>query len=112
MPAALQVTTALEDTGLDDHEEEQDGAVNGADDSLPDQKVVAKFLVRAAVRLMQQLACTHPSPQALSQARWSMSLWHKSGHRDLLAYPLECCCADQQCRCRQRHWQGRQQHLR
>ena len=49
MPPAMQVTTALEDTGLDDHEEEQDGAANGADDSLPDQKVVAKFLVRGSL---------------------------------------------------------------
>ncbi len=57
MPAATQVTTALEDTGLDDHEEEQDGAVNGADDSLPDQKVVAKFLVRVMAAFRQH-ACS------------------------------------------------------
>ena len=45
--SATQVTTALQDTGLDDHEEDDDGAANGAEDVLPDQKVVAKFLVRS-----------------------------------------------------------------
>ena len=63
-----QVTTALEDTGLDEHEEHASGELNGVvDEAMGDQRVVAKFLVRL---LTQDELLYLPRVAALPAARW------------------------------------------
>jgi hypothetical protein len=103
---AMQVTTALQDTGLDDQEDDQDGAVNGADDILPDQKVVAKFLVRSMGGQGPECRACERAAVCASMARRVLAA------RSTCCSTLAWCCADQQRRRRQRHRQRRQQHIR